>query len=206
DNATYRWFADSGENDPAGVDHEIAVGTGLIEFDGDGNMVEVSNANVSIGRNDTPATNPLDFELDFSQLSGFSDEDSEISVSRQDGSQLTQLTEYSVGEDGLITGIFDNGMSRTLGQVRLARFTNPTGLDQLGNNMYNVAFNSGLPIEGNPGDQGLGTITAGAVELSNTDTGEDLIELLTASTQYRANSRVISTSQQLLDVLMNMRQ
>ncbi|MFO7908335.1 MAG: flagellar hook protein FlgE [Planctomycetota bacterium] len=206
DSATYRWFADSGDNDPPGVDHEIAVGTGLIKFDGEGNMVEVSNADVNIGRNNTPAENPLDFTLDFSQLSGFSDEESTLAVSRQDGSQLTQLTEYSVGEDGLITGIFDNGMSRTLGQIRLAQFTNPSGLDQLGNNMYNVAFNSGLPIEGNPGSQGLGTITAGAVELSNTDTGEDLIKLLTASTQYRANSRVISTSQQLLDVLMNMRQ
>lgn len=205
-NTTYRWFAESGDNDPAGVDHEIAGGTGLIRFDGEGNMVEVTNDTVNIGRNDTPASNPLDFRLDFSQLSGFSDDASEIAVSRQDGSELTQLTNYSVGENGLITGIFDNGMSRTLGQVRLARFTNPDGLDQVGENMYNVAFNSTLPIEGNPGDQGLGSITAGAVELSNTDTGEDLIELLNASTQYRANSRVISTSQQLLDVLMNMRQ
>ena len=71
--------------------------------------------------------------------------------------------------------------------------------------MYGLGFNSGLPVEGDPGDLGLGSIVAGALELSNTDTGENLIDLLLASTQYRANSRVISTAQTLLDELLNMR-
>jgi flagellar hook protein FlgE len=78
-------------------------------------------------------------------------------------------------------------------------------LEQRGENMYGVSLNSGLPMEGNPGELGLGDIIGGAVELSNTDTGESLIDLLLASTQYRANSRVISTSQQLLDELLNLR-
>lgn len=204
-NTTYRWFADSGGNDPSGVDHEIAVGTGLVTFDGEGNMVQANNANVNIGRNDTPASNPLDFALDFSEVSGFAAESSNISVSRQDGSTVGQLTSFAIGEGGLITGIFSNGMARNLGQIRLARFTNPSGLNQIGENLYNLGFNSGLPTEGNPGEQGLGKIVAGALELSNTDTGANLIELLLASTQYQANSRVISTSQELLDVLLNMR-
>ena len=101
--------------------------------------------------------------------------------------------------------MFSNGIARTLGQVRLAQFANAEGLQQVGENMYTTGFNSGLPVEGNPGDLGLGTIVAGALELSNTDTGENLIDLLLASTQYRANSRVISTAQQLLDDLLNMR-
>ena len=71
--------------------------------------------------------------------------------------------------------------------------------------MFSVSFNSGLPVEGDPGEMGLGNIVGGALELSNTDTGESLIDLLLASTQYRANSRVISTAQQLLDDLLNMR-
>ncbi len=204
-NSTYRWFADSGDNDPAGADHAIAVGTGLVVFDGEGNMIQANNPTVNIGRNDIPSSNPLDFLLDFSQVSGFAAEQSEVAASRQDGSAVGTLTSYAVGEGGEITGVFSNGISRNLGQVRLAQFANSAGLQQVGENMYNVGFNSGLPVEGNPGDLGLGTIVAGALELSNTDTGENLIDLLLASTQYRANSRVISTAQQLLDDLLNMR-
>jgi flagellar hook protein FlgE len=92
-----------------------------------------------------------------------------------------------------------------LGQLRLARFTNPVGLEQKGENLFAVGPNSGLPVEGNPGENGIATIIAGAVELSNTDVGGNLIDLVMASTQYRANTRVISTSQQLLDELLNIR-
>mgnify|MGYP002476547851 CR=1 FL=1 len=102
-------------------------------------------------------------------------------------------------------GVFSNGISRTLGQIRLARFANPTGLEQRGENLYGLGFNSGLPVEGNPGDLGIGSIVSGALELSNTDTGANLIDLLLASTMYRANSRVISSAQTLLDDLLNVR-
>jgi flagellar hook protein FlgE len=203
--ATYRWFADSGDNDPAGNDVAIAVGTGLISFDGEGNLVQTTNATVNIGREDIPSGSPLAFDFDFSQVSGFATEASEIAASRQDGSAYGTLTSYNVSETGEIEGVFSNGVTRILGQVRLARFANPVGLKQIGENMFDVAFNSGLPIEGNPGQLGLGTMLSGALELSNTDTGENLIDLMLASTQYRANSRVISTSQQLLDELLNLR-
>ena len=202
---TYRWFADSGDNDPSGPDHEIAVGTGLISFDGEGNLIAANDPTVSIDRQDIPSTQPLVFNLDFSNVSGFATDTSEIAASRQDGSAVGTLTSYSVGESGLLTGVFSNGISRTLGQIRMARFSNPEGLEQRGDNMFGVGFNSGLPVEGDPGDLGLGNIVAGALELSNSDIGQNLVDLMLASTQYRANSRVISTSQQLLDELMNIR-
>jgi flagellar hook protein FlgE len=202
---TYRWFADSGGNDPTGEDTAIAVGTGLISFDGEGSFLQADNSTVSIQRQDIPSTHPLIFDLDFSELSGFASETSDMAATRQDGSSAGTLTSYSVGEDGLIIGVFSNGISRDLGQVRLARFSNPAGLEQRGQNLFGVGFNSGLPMEGDPGALGLGSIVSGAVELSNTDIGNNLIDLLLASTQYRANSRVVSTSQELLDVLMNMR-
>jgi flagellar hook protein FlgE len=204
-NATYRWFADSGDNDPAGADDQIAVGTGLITFDGEGNLVSANAPTVTVDRRDIPSNNPLVFDLDFSQVSGFAAENSDIAASRQDGSAVGTLTSYSVGEDGSVQGVFSNGIARTLGQVRLARFANSSGLEQRGQNMFAVGFNSGLPVEGNPNEVGLGGILSGALELSNADIGENLIDLVLASTQYRANSRVISTSQQLLDELMNIR-
>lgn len=115
------------------------------------------------------------------------------------------LTSFTITESGLIRGVFSNGAERPLGQIRMARFANPTGLQQVGNNLYSQGINSGEPIEGNPGEGGLGTLTAGAVELSNSDIGQNLIDLILASTQYRGGARVITTSQQLLEELLNLR-
>ena len=87
----------------------------------------------------------------------------------------------------------------------MARFANNSGLEQVGSNMFAASVNSGLPIQSDPGSQGIGAIKAGAVELSNTDIGQNLIELITASTQYRGGARVITTVQQLLDELLALR-
>jgi flagellar hook protein FlgE len=101
--------------------------------------------------------------------------------------------------------VFSNGVTRDLGQIRLARFANNSGLEQKGENLYAAGVNSGLPIQGNPGQQGIGRIIAGALELSNTDIGANLIDLILASTQYRGNARVIESAQRLLDELLNLR-
>jgi flagellar hook-basal body protein len=200
----YRWFADSGDNSPFSG-NDIAVGTGLITFDGEGNFVSTTNDVVNVQRLNLPSLDPLSFELDFSEVSGLSAPNSELSAARQDGSPPGTLTGFIVGEDGIIRGVFTSGVTRDLGQVRLARFANPEGLVQRGDNMYGQGLNSGLPIEGNPDTVGLGSIIGGALELSNTDIGKNLIDLVLATTMYRGNARVISTAQELLDELMNLR-
>ncbi len=200
----YRWFADSPQNDPlTGAD--ISVGTGLITFDGEGNFVTATNNVVSIDRRNVPSASPLEFRLDFTQLSGLAEARATLAASRQDGSPPGILTSFTIGEDGIIRGVFNNGITRTLGQIRLARFSNPAGLEQRGQNMYATEANSGLPVEGNPGENGLGTLIAGAVELSNTDIGQNLIDLVLATTQYRGNTRVITVAQQLIEELLNLR-
>lgn len=201
---TYRWFADSADNDPL-TGAEIAVGTGLIRFDGNGNLIGVTNDTVSIERRRVASASPLEFKLDFSALSGLAADKASLAVSRQDGSAPGVLTSFIVGEDGLIRGVFSNGVTRDLGQIRLVRFANPNGLEQRGQNLFAAGVNSGLPVEGNPGEQGIGQIIAGAVELSNTDIGANLIDLILASTMYRGNARVITTAQQMLDELLALR-
>ena len=176
-----------------------------MKFDGTGNFISDSNSTVSIDRYNEPSVKPLQFNLDFSALSGLAATKATMAVSRQDGSAPGTLTSFIIGEDGRIRGVFSNGISRDLGQIRLARFANPTGLEQKGQNMYATGVNSGLPIEGNPGAQGTGAIVAGAVELSNTDMGGNLIQLILASTMYRSNTRVITTAQQMFDELLNLR-
>lgn len=201
---TYRWFADSGDNDPLSG-NKIAVGTGTIKFDGDGKFVSASNSDVAVQRTNVPSLSPLEFKLNFDQISGLAATRSSLSASRQDGFAPGKLTSYLIGQDGTISGVFDNGTERDLGQIRLARFANPSGLEQRGGNLFAAGVNSGLPVIGNPGEQGIGAVVSGAVEQSNTDLSKNLIDLITASTQYRGNARVITAAQQLLDELLNLR-
>ncbi|MGN6133146.1 MAG: flagellar hook-basal body complex protein [Aureliella sp.] len=201
---TYRWYADSADNTPA-TGSDIAVGSGLITFDGNGNFVSATKTTVAIDRSGLPSVSPLQFDIDFSSVSGLATSTASLAASRQDGSPPGTLTSYVIGEDGTIRGVFSNGVTRDLGQVRLARFSNPEGLEQRGNNMYAQGINTGLPIEGRPGENGIGGIAAGALELSNTDIGGDLVTLVLASTQYRSNARVITATQQLFDELLNLR-
>lgn len=201
---TYRWFADARENDPpSGV--QINVGTGLIRFDSEGTVLDVTNSTASVLRSNVASSSPLEFDIDFTNLSGLSTDTSFLSAALQDGSPAGTLSSFIIGEDGRIRGVFSNGVTRDLGQIRLSRFANNSGLEQLGENLFAAGVNSGLPIEGNPGEQGIGTIVAGAKELSNTDIGQNLIDLIVASTQYRGSARVITAAQQLLDELLNIR-
>jgi flagellar hook protein FlgE len=201
----YRWYADCGQNDPGtGQQQGIAVGTGTILFDGQGNFISASNSTVSIGRANEPSVKPLQFNLDFAQVSGLASSTASLTVARQDGSAPGVLNSFNISDTGLISGVFSNGISQNLGQVELARFANPVGLEQVGQNMYSAGVNSGLPMTGNPGSQGLGTIVAGSLELSNTDVGASLINLITSSTMYQSNTRVITTATQLFDSLLQL--
>jgi flagellar hook protein FlgE len=177
----------------------------LVTFDGEGRFVSASNNTVSIDRRNIPSTTPLAFDLDFDQISGLAADTSSLAVSRQDGFPPGVLTSFLVGEDGRIRGIFSNGITRDLGQIRLARFSNPAGLEQKGENLFATGVNSGQPVQGNPGQLGIGKVISGYVELSNTDIGTSLVDLIVASTMYRGNTRVITTAQQMIDELLSMR-
>ncbi|MCC9645328.1 flagellar hook-basal body complex protein [Rhodopirellula sp. JC740] len=205
DQATiYRWYADSPDNSVPGST-DITVGTGLIQFDGNGNFVTATEETISINRQGIPSVSPLQFEMDFSLVSGLATEEATLAATQQDGSEPGVLNSFIVGEDGTLRGVFSNGISRDLGQLQLARFANPAGLEARGLNLYAEGVNTGLPVTGQPGENGIGTVIGGALELSNTDIGKDLVELVLASTQYRGNSRVITTTQQLIDELLNLR-
>jgi flagellar hook protein FlgE len=207
---TYRWFATSPDNEPVtGVNTGVATGT--LTFDGNGLIIGSSVANISVERNQTASESPLEFTLDFSQVSGLAlqnnlgESNSTMSMTRQDGFPPGTLSSFIITESGMIRGIFSNGAERPLGQIRMARFANNGGLQQVGENLFAQGVNSGEAVTGNPGESGIGTLTAGALELSNTDIGQNLIELILASTQYRGGARVITTAQQLLDELLSLR-
>ncbi len=202
----YRWYADCGQNDLGAGQTNISVGTGTVLFDGEGNFISASNRTISIGRDQEPSVKPLQFNLDFSQVSGLATSSPTLSVSSQDGSAPGVLSSFNISNDGLITGVFSNGISRNLGQILLAQFSNPIGLEQQGQNMYSAGVNSGLPIIADPGSQGTGTIAAGSLELSNTDIGASLINLITTQTMYSSNTRMITTAQDMFNELLQLLQ
>jgi len=165
---------------------------------------------ISVLREDTASESPLQITLDFSTVKALGETDaqgnpiSSLNVTSQDGFPPGVLTSFIITEDGLIQGQFSNGTQRAVGQVVMARFSNNAGLQQVGDSLFNVGVNSGEPIFGFPGEEGIGSLTAGAVELSNTDIGQNLIQLILASTQYRGGARVITATQELLDELLSL--
>jgi len=206
----YRWFATSPDNDPGGTDVDTFLASGQLLFDLQGNLTEPSDGLAAISISNSGGL-PLAFDLNFNAVSGLSVTNSQnepvstMSLSRQDGFPTGTLTSFTITESGLIRGVFSNGAERPLGQLLMATFPNATGLLQVGSNMYEQGINSGEPNVNVPGAEGIGTLTAGAVELSNTDIGQNLIDLILASTQYRGGARVITTTQQLFDELLNIR-
>lgn len=207
----YRWYATSGDNEPLTGDSTV-IGDGILTFDNQGDLIEsTSTPRITILRSDTASESPLEVGLDFSSVKALGETDaqgdpiSSLNISSQDGFPPGVMTDFIITEDGVIQGQFSNGTQRTVGQLVMARFTNNSGLRQVGDSLFAVGVNSGEPVLGYPGEEGLGTLTSGAVELSNTDIGQNLIELILASTQYRGGARVITAAQELLDELMALR-
>jgi flagellar hook protein FlgE len=121
----------------------------------------------------------------------------------QNGYAAGQLLSLEVNDAGIVTGVFDNGESRPLFQLALANFVAPAGLTPLGNGLFRESLDSGSPAIGTPQAGGLGSIVAGAVELSNVDLSKEFIDLISTQRSFQANARVITSSDTLLNDLIN---
>lgn len=105
----------------------------------------------------------------------------------------------------MITGVYSNGANRILGQIALATFTNPGGLEKEGENTYVTSNNSGDPNVGTSGVAGKGKIIAGALEMSNVDLAEQFTDMIITQRGFQANSRSITTSDQMLQELLTLK-
>ncbi|MFP4034673.1 MAG: flagellar hook-basal body complex protein, partial [Desulfovermiculus sp.] len=122
----------------------------------------------------------------------------------QNGFASGTLEDVSVDKDGIITGAYSNGQSRDLAQVGLAKFANPNGLLQDGNNLFTETQASGLAAVGPPGS-GAGTIRSNSLEQSNVDIAEQFSDMIVTQRAYQANSRTITTSDEMLQEVINLK-
>lgn len=155
----------------------------------------------------TPPATPLivgGVTLDVSGLSGFAGLTT-AAISGQDGRKAGTLDSFSLGKDGTLVGSFSNGASEAVGRVSLATFVNPAGLEKTGSSGYRATFNSGAAELGAPGAAGSGSLVSGALEMSNVDLSQEFTNLIVAQRGFQANARIITTSDEVLQELTNLK-
>src|SRR5690606_24692552 len=172
---TWRYYVEGTEQTAGG----IAAQTGLVRFNSSGALITDGEAGVQIPQSVTGAFDPMQFNLAFDRdagaLTAAAEADSGIGI-QANGAPFGTLSAFGVEADGVITGVFDNGRNRPIGQVVLASFTNDQGLVADANNLIRAGANSGEAVVGAPGAFGTGAVRAGALELSNVDLGREFIE------------------------------
>jgi flagellar hook protein FlgE len=123
----------------------------------------------------------------------------------QDGRTMGYLEDFKIDTTGVITGVFDNGSTRILGQVALATFPNQGGLEKAGDNTFRESNNSGMANIGPSGFAGKGQINPGALEMSNVDMADQFVDMIVTQRGFQANSRTIQTADQLLQELLTLK-
>jgi flagellar hook protein FlgE len=130
---------------------------------------------------------------------------STVTATDQNGYELGSLQSFQLGNDGTIMGVYSNGLRQPLGQLALASFNNPSGLEKAGSSTFRVGVNSGDPNVGLAGVGGRGVLNSGALEMSNVDLAEEFTGLIVAQRGFQANSRVITSSDEILQDLVNLK-
>jgi len=196
---TYRYYFESSQDS----DLNSNLSTGTFSLNESGEITGDSVAEISIDREATAAKTMI-VSVDLSRISGLTELGSSgaLSLLSQDGAPAGSLTSFNINDAGVVSGVFTNGVIRPLGQMVLARFSNPLGLVENGGGTLFEGVSSGPAQITIPGQTGSGSIRSGAIELSNTDVGRSLVDLIVSSTNYRGNARVISSVQQLVDELL----
>ncbi len=205
-----RWLWQASVPAPAAI---TGGGSGFVTFDTDGRLETFAYSGGASSLQFDPgsgATAPVDIKLDsgvlgdINGLSQFASPSNAV-ASAQDGYPMGNLQDFSVDSRGVITGYFTNGINQTLAQIALASFNNPSGLLRQGNNMYGESANSGNAIIGFSGTSNQSTITPGALESSNVDLSEEFTNMIIAQRGFQANARVITTADEMLTELVNLK-
>jgi flagellar hook protein FlgE len=183
-----------------------AVGvTQIMQFSSTGAIVSPANGQISFPPF-TPSTGaaPLTVLYDFGSATQYGGAFSVNSIV-QDGYTTGRLIGIDTDSSGIVQARFTNGVSKKLGEIALANFSNPNGLQQLGDTNWAETFASGQALKGQAGNSGLGLVQSGALEASNVDITEQLVNMITAQRNFQANAKMISTADAVTQAIINIR-
>jgi len=147
---------------------------------------------------------PMALELDLAASTQYGNSFS-VGLLAQDGHATGRLTGIEVSEEGVVEARYTNGVSTPLGQVAMTNFANPQGLQSIGNNSWSETHASGEPRVGYAGSSDFGMVQGGALEASNVDLTEQLVNMITAQRNFQANAQMISTQDQITQTVINIR-
>lgn len=173
-----------------------AAGNGNLTFGPDGKITGGATGGTING-----------IDVDFSALTQYGLEDSEVKCpdENQDGYAAGTLDSYTIDQTGTVVGVFTNGMRRNIAQVAVATFSNPGGLLNAGGSLFSVSSNSGSAVIGPASQSGRGTIKPGSLEMSNVDLSEQFTDMIITQRGFQSNSRIITTSDEMLQELVNLK-
>lgn len=183
-----------------------------LTFDSSGvlDKTALTEATLKIGdpTNGLDGAEQLSIKLDFSKLTSYAadkGQKSDAAALEINGYTSGKLEDFTISATGEIEGVFTNGVVQILGRVGLANFKNPSGLLKTGGNMYRETSNSGDAMYGYAGTGGFGALNPGAVEMSNVDISREFTDMITTQRGFQANSRIITTSDEMLQEIVNMK-
>ena len=146
----------------------------------------------------------MTINLDMSSISQFANA-STASIETQDGSGVGSLSTITIDSGGVIRGIFSNGKTRDLAQIQVASVPNEGGLLKSGDTFFQESANSGIIIMGYANESGRGSIVSGTLELSNVDLASEFTDIIVSQRGFQANARVITTGDEILTELVNLK-
>ena len=196
----------------AGGEKTLYGDSGTVIFSGDGSLssFDYTGGADSLGIDPNNGSDLMNVKIDagtagkFDGLTGFAST-STASIINQNGYGLGILDKIAINPTGEILGIFTNGVTRVLAQIVLADFSNEQGLRKEGRSLYRVSANSGEAVTGVAGETVSATISSGALEASNVDLAEEFTGMIIAQRGFQANARVITTSDSMLEELVNLK-
>lgn len=201
--------ANQGEWDVYAASDGVQIGAGAVgtlNFDTSGIMTTTPMplGPINVPATSTDATPTFPVTLNFTGTTQFGSVYS-VNTLNQDGYTSGRLAGFNIGADGIVLGRYTNERTAVLGQVVLANFANPNGLQPMGNNMWAETVTSGSPLVGTPNSGSLGVLQSLAVEDSNVDLTAELVNMITAQRVYQANAQTIKTQDAVMQTLVNLR-
>lgn len=214
DNDTWEWHAllDGAELE-GGTPGNQEVAAGSLDFTDGKLQTETFSTPFSVQFFGTSGAQSIDFDFGNSIDEGGTGLDGSTEFAggsttkflSQDGYTQGNLISIQIDNEGVVSGVFSNGQSRQVYQVALARFTSPWGLTSIGGNLFAETTHSGPPIVGEAGSSGLGQINSNSLELSNVDLATEFVEMIKTQQAFQANSRIITTTDQMLQEIVNLK-